>query len=146
MDSGFLTDLDVRLKEGSDGIWQVVSPLKYWSALLNCQIVVPPWFETAVPDTAGPEPAFFETDFASVPRVPFVYDAWGARAHREATLHDYLYRCDSIPVATYSQANRVFLEAMTSTGKRWCIRYPMYLGVVIGGWTAYHKHKVQDRL
>ncbi len=145
MKSGFQTTLDVRLKEGTDGIWIVNQPLKYRSELLNCLIVVPPWFETKEPDPEG-DPSFFETDFASVPRVPFVYMAWGDRAHREAVLHDYLYRIDSIPVVTYAQANRVFLEAMRSTGKGWFVSYGMYWGVVLGGWTAYHKKKVKDKL
>jgi hypothetical protein len=145
MKSGFQTSLDVRLKDGSDGIWIVDSPLKYWSEFLNCLIVVPPWFETKEPDPEG-EPSFFETDFASVPRVPFAYSLWGDRAHREAVLHDYLYRFDSVPVVTYSQANDVFLEAMKSTGKPWYISYPMYAGVVALGWTAYHKKRVRDKL
>ena len=145
MKSGFMTDLSVELKSGNDRVWIVTKPLKYQSELLDCLIVVPPWFETKEPDPEG-EPAFFETDFASVPRVPFIYEAWGDRAHREAVLHDYLYRIDSIPVVTYSQANNVFLEAMKATGKGWFVRYGMYNGVVLGGWTAYHKLKVRDRL
>ena len=145
MDAGFQTDLDVRLKAGTDGVWIVSSPLKYWSEILKCLIIVPPWFESKEPDLSD-EKACFETDFASVPRVPIVYEAWGDRAHREAVLHDYLYRTDSIPVVTYSQANSVFLEAMKSTGKPFHIRWPMYLGVLFGGWTAYHKKCVRDQL
>ena len=143
MNTGFTTDLDVKLRAGSDRIWVVCSPLKYWSGLLNRLIVVPPWFEA---EGSQAQDLFFETDFASVPRVPLVYDAWGDRAHREAVLHDYLYRKDSVPVVSYSMANSLFLEAMKSTGKPWYIRYPMYYGVVAGGWTAYHKKNVKDRL
>ena len=145
MESGFLTALHVNLKEGNDCIWIVDEPLKYYSELLGCLIIIPPWFETKEPDPAG-EPSFFETDFASVPRVPIFYEAWGDRAHRESVLHDYLYRIDSKPVCTYSQANSVFLEAMKSTGKSWWIRWGMYMGVVAGGWTAYHKKRVKDKL
>jgi hypothetical protein len=141
MKAGFLTDLSIDLKPGDDCIWIVDKPLKYWSELLNCLVIVPHWFESA-----ETPPACFETDLASVPRVPFVYEAWGDRAHREAVLHDYLYRIDSIPVVSYSVANSVFLEAMESTGKPWRIRYPMYWGVVLGGWTAYHKKRVGDKL
>lgn len=143
--SRFLTDLDARLKACSDSIWIIDSPLKYYSELLGCLIVVPPWFETKEPNEAG-ETAFFETDFASVPRVPIFYEIWGNRAHREAVLHDYLYRIDSTPVVTYSQANRVFLEAMKATGKPIHVRWPMYLGVVLGGWTAFHKRRVKDKI
>ena len=131
MDSGFTTNLHVLLKSGTDNVWIVDEPLKYYSELLGQLIVIPLWFET---------------DFASVPRVPFAYAAWGDRAHREAVLHDYLYRIDSKPIVTYSQANNVFLEAMKATGKPWRIYYPMYWGVVLGGWTAYHKKRVKDKL
>jgi len=81
-----------------------------------------------------------------VPRVPIFYEMWGNRAHREAVLHDYLYRKDSKPVVTKAQADSIFLEAMKSTGKSWYLRYPMYLGVVLGGSDAYHKRKVGDVL
>jgi hypothetical protein len=140
MKSGFQTALCTELKEGSDGIWIVTKPLKYWSELLNCLIVVPHWFETEGTND------FFETDYASVPRVPIVYEAWGNKAHREATLHDYLYRIDSNPLVTRKEADNVFLEAMLSTGKPKRIAYPMYWGVRLGGWTAYHKLKVKDKL
>ena len=139
MEPGFLTDLDARLKKGGDSVWVIASPLKYWSKLLNRMIVIPTWFETQNTDE-------FETDLASVPRIPIFYEMWGNRAHREAVLHDYLYRIDSDPVVSYSLANSVFLEAMKSTGKPWRIRYPMFWGVVAGGWTAYHKKRVADKL
>lgn len=40
-------------------------------------------------------PNNMESDLASVPRVPVIYFLWGDRAHREAFLHDFFYRCDS---------------------------------------------------
>jgi len=143
MKAGFQTTLDVELKDDSDGTWIVKSPLKYWSEILDCLIVVPYWFESKEPDV---DPGFFETDFASVPRVPFIYESWGNRAHREAVLHDYLYRKDSKPVVTYSQANKIFLEAMKSRGVQWWIRWPMYLAVCMAGWTAYHKLCVKSKI
>jgi len=127
--SKFLTDLDARLKD-DDCIWVLDSPLVYESDLLGKVEV----------------PAGFETDFASVPRVPIAYMMFGDRAHREAVLHDYLYRIDSVPQATYSQANEVFYEAMELRGKGWFVRHAMWLGVVLGGWTAYHKKNVKDSL
>jgi len=143
MKSGFTTGLSADLKEGTDNVWIIDKPLKYFSELLNCLIIVPPWFES---ETAEKEDSFFETDFASVPRVPIVYTAWGDRAHREAVLHDYLYRVDSVPQVTFDQANKVFLEAMESTGKPWWIRKCMYWGVCLGGQASYHKLKVRDKL
>ena len=127
--SKFLTELDARLKD-DDRIWILGSPLIYESDILG-RIEVP---------------AGFNTDFASVPRLPIVYMLYGDRAHRESVVHDWLYRIDSIPPATYDQANDVFLEAMECRGKRWLVRKFMYWGVCVGGFTSYHKRFVGDKL
>ena len=66
MEAQFLTALDVRLK--TDKIWVLAKPLKYYSEMLDKTIEV----ETG-----------FETDFASVPRLPIVYTLWGNQTHRE---------------------------------------------------------------
>jgi len=125
----FLTELDARLIK-DDKIWKLDLPLEYESDILGLITV----------------PEGFETDLASVPRVPIVYMFWGGKAHREGVLHDYLWRVDSIPSATYSQGNAVFFEAMKCRGKPVYVRYPMWWGVVLGGWTAYHKKYVADKL
>jgi len=127
--SEFLTELNTRLKN-DDKVWVMCSPLIYKSDLMGTIEV----------------PVGFESDFASVPRLPIIYSLFGDRAHREAVLHDYLYRIDSKPYATYSQANEVFYEAMELRGKSWIVRHCMWAGVVLGGWTAYHKLKVGDCL
>ena len=126
--SKFLSALDGRSVD--DKLWLLLSPLHYESDILGPIKV----------------PLGFMTDFASVPRVPIAYMLFGDRAHRESVIHDYLYRTDSVPQATYSQANDVFLEAMRVRGKGYFVRYAMYWGVVLGGWTAYHKKRVKDRL
>jgi hypothetical protein len=125
----FLTDLDAHLKD-DDVIWVLDSPLIYESDIVG-RIEVP---------------ADFETDLVSVPRVPFLYYFWGDRAHREGVVHDYLYRIDSAPVAERPVADAVFREAMGVRGKSLMVRWPMFFGVRLGGWTAYHKKKVRDKL
>jgi hypothetical protein len=90
--------------------------------------------------------AGFETDYASVPRLPIIYSLYGDRAHKSAVLHDYAYRIDSVPAFTFSQANDLFLEAMLCCGHKAYVAYPMYWGVVIGGYFSYHKRKVGDKL
>ena len=127
--SGFLTELDAIFHD--DAIYILAAPLIYWSALLDCLITVP---------------VGFQTDLASVPRLPVIYTLWGDRAHREAVLHDYLYRIDSRPVVSESQANGVFLEAMESRGVVASIRWPMYWGVCAFGWCSYHRKKIKDEL
>lgn len=120
----FLTNLNTTTID--DDLFRLEKPLVYESDLVG-RIEVPEGFYT---------------DLASVPRVPLIYTLWGNRAHHEAVLHDYLYRVDAVPAATYDQANEVFLEAMKERGKGWWIARPMYWGVCLGGRGSYHKRKV----
>jgi len=130
MKSEFITDLVVELLD-EDKIWELHERLSYWSKELNCQIDI----------EVG-----FHTDLASVPRVPVLYLKWGNRAHREAVIHDYLYRIDSVPIVTFDQANLVFREAMIVRGKPKDIYEGMYKGVCLGGKSSYHKKYVEDKL
>ena len=125
----FITELIVTPK--TDKIWILREPLVYYSDILDREIRVP---------------TTFETDLASVPRVPIAYQLWGGRAHHEAVIHDYLFRYDSKPNVRYSVANKIFREAMIVRNKPWYIRGPMYAGVVLGGWAAYHKRSVNETL
>lgn len=125
----FLTELDARLIN-DDSVWMLDSPLVYQSDIVG-KITVPEGFQT---------------DFASVPRLPIVFSLYGDKAHRESVIHDYLYRIDSIPNVFLGTANRVFFEAMSCRGKSAFIRYPMYWGVEAGGTASYHKRKVGDSL
>ncbi|MDD5774369.1 MAG: DUF1353 domain-containing protein [Candidatus Omnitrophica bacterium] len=125
----FLTELDGRLID-DDKVWMLLSPLVYESDILGLIDV----------------PAGFQTDFSSVPRLPLIYRLYGDRAHREAVLHDYLYRIDSVPQASFTQANMVFLEAMQARGKPVYVKYPMFWGVCLGGRCSYHKKNVSDKL
>ena len=124
----FITELDAVCID--DGTWRLGASLVYDSGLVGPIKV----------------PAGFETDFASVPRVPVAYMLFGDRAHHEAVIHDYLYRMDSVPIVDRETADAVFLEAMKARGKGAFVRYSMYLGVRLGGWTAYHKKRVKDRI
>ena len=91
-------------------------------------------------------PAMFKTAFASVPRVPFFFMLFGDRAQRESVIHDWFYRIDAIPTAERPQVDDFFLEAMKERGKGIFVRYAMYWGVRVGGWTAYQKKRVSDPL
>ena len=90
-------------------------------------------------------PAGFETDLASVPRLPIVYMMWGDRAHRESVLHDYLYRIASVPDLIRADCDALFRLAMISRDNPWWIYQPMYWGVRIGGCTSYKKLPVFPR-
>jgi len=141
--SKFLTKLNLVTHPNNDRLWILKSPLIYESELLGGRIRVP---------------KNFYTDLASVPRIPIIYLFWGGRAHREAVLHDYAFRKDSKVIIyskngrikskraiSYSEANNLFFEAMVVRKKKMRIRYPMWWGVCLGGWTAYHLHFVNDK-
>ncbi len=128
--SRFITSLDMKLKIDTSNTWVIMNPLIYGSDLIGPVTV----------------PAGFETDLASVPRIPIIYSLWGNRAHREAVVHDYLFRIDSVPKVSFAMANKVFLEAMEVRGKSWYIRYPMYWAVCFGSKSFFHNHKVNDSM
>jgi hypothetical protein len=103
MQYGFKTPLVVQeLDETSNsgrGLWKLVEPLVYHSALTNEVYTVP---------------AGFKTDFASVPRLPVLWLALGDTAREAGTLHDWLY---TAPHPTdRATADALLREAAISTG------------------------------
>lgn len=81
-------------------------------------------------------PAGTLTDFASVPRLPFVFLFAGNRVYRPAVLHDHLYHsADAWPRLT---CDRVFFEAMTVS--RTPGRRSLYYAVRMFGGLAYWRH------
>lgn len=73
----FLTELSVKRLPNKNGRkqWELTDWLIYESATVGL-ICVPPGYVT---------------DFASVPRIPFIYWLFGGLGDREAVLHDFLY-------------------------------------------------------
>ena len=118
---GLMTDSNgFELKNpAGDQLWILETPLEYVSTLANVTV-----------------PKGFITDFASVPRLPFVYDVLANMAQRAAVVHDYLYSMGIVPRAI---ADKVLLEAMKISGVSWAKRNAIYLGVRIGGASHYKK-------
>lgn len=78
-------------------------------------------------------PKGFETDFASVPRLPFAYWLTGGLGDRAAVLHDFLYSVG----AGRKWADLMFRAALEAEGVSAWRRQLMYLGVRLGGGTYY---------
>lgn len=79
-------------------------------------------------------PAGFTTDFASVPRWPLTFALLGQYGNAAAVLHDWLYSSGQL---SREAADRVFLNALRSSGiARWRA-YLMWAGVRIGGASRY---------
>lgn len=122
--SKFLTPLDVVLLSDSAnngrGSWQLRNPLIYESDLAGQIFVVP---------------VGFVTDFASVPRIPGVFELLGDTAHEAAALHDWLYTAHPV---SRSVADAVLQEAAKVSGISAFKAWLLWAGVRIGGashWT-----------
>jgi hypothetical protein len=131
MESKFLTELEVRACPLEEGIWVLSEDLGYYSALIDKET----WVKRG-----------FCMDFASVPRLPWIYSLLGNKAHRESVIHDFDFRIDADPAVTWSQANSRLLESMTIRKKPAYVRYPIYCGVCIGSYGCFHKKYVNDTL
>lgn len=119
--SRFISSLRAE-KCAGDG-WRLLHPLVYQSDVAQTTIVVPEGFET---------------DFASVPRLPLAYLLTAESAHQAAVVHDYLYGTQEVDRQT---ADAVFLEAMRASGEpAWRARL-MYWGVRLGGGIAWNSHE-----
>ncbi|WP_434456496.1 DUF1353 domain-containing protein [Stutzerimonas urumqiensis] len=79
-------------------------------------------------------PAGFTTDFASVPRWPLTFALLGQYGHAAAVLHDWLYSSGNL---SREAADRVFLNALRSSGIANWRSWLMYAGVRIGGKSHY---------
>ena len=121
MTSRFLSDLDMREadRDVDNDRWRLCAPLIYESDVANRIITVP---------------AEFETDLASVPRLPLVYWLCGGRANKPAVVHDFLYSKGIVPREI---ADAVFLEAMGVVGVPTVYRRLMWAGVRVGGASHY---------
>jgi hypothetical protein len=105
LEFGFLTALTIRKISEADSagrsMWRLQTDLAYMSEIYGLIVV-----------EAG-----FETDLASVPRIPFVYWMTGGTADASAVIHDYLvsklYPQGRI---SWSTAADVFAEAMKHEG------------------------------
>lgn len=85
-------------------------------------------------------PKGFVTDYASVPRIPFVFAATGNTGHKAAVIHDYLYTDGKKNGWSRKAADLVFYDALLETEPQWRAAL-MYAGVRVGGWRPWHKNK-----
>jgi hypothetical protein len=112
----FLTRCVLELADDQDdGQFILAAPLVYRSDVAARVIVVP---------------AGFQTDLASVPRLPLVFLLAGDCAREAAIVHDYLYSTHLIDRKT---ADAVLREASACTGVSALRRWLMWAGVRIGG-------------
>lgn len=114
--SEFLTrlvmqDADFR----DDGEWVLVAPLVYQSDLIGLVTV----------------PRDFQTNLASVPRIPIAYWLTGGTANLPAAVHDFLYTYHPV---RRKVADAVLKEASAVVGVAPWRYWLMWAGVRAFGW------------
>lgn len=118
--SKFILPLRVEpATDEDDGNWRLIAPLVYKSDVAGQTFIVP---------------ADFVTNFASVPRIPVIYELAGDTSSAAATVHDYLY---STHIVTREVADAVLREASALTAVPWWRRQMMWAGVRVFGWTHW---------
>ena len=97
--------------------WRLLEPLVFHSEILGPLTV----------------PGGFETDYASVPRLPLTFAIAGDTGHEAGIVHDWLY---SLIAVRRALADAVFYEALRALGVPGWRCWLMWLAVRLGGWSA----------
>lgn len=114
--SAFLSKLEMKNADNTDdGQWILVAPLVYQSDIAKQTFTVP---------------VGFQTDLATVPRIPFVFDAFGATSNEPAALHDFLYSTHPV---TREMADDILREASAVVDVPAWRRQMMWAGVRLFG-------------
>jgi hypothetical protein len=114
--SRFVTALQMVAADNTDdGKWILTAPLIYQSDVAARTIIVPKGFQT---------------DLASVPRLPVIYLLTGDTASQAAAVHDYLYSTHEVP---RDVADAVLREASAVIGVPAWRRWTMWAGVRMFG-------------
>lgn len=93
---GFCSELDVRVLD-EPGMFALLSPLIYYSAILGREIIVPPKERT---------------DFASIPRLVQNIIQVNGRHRKPAVVHDHLCEHKDLYGISQGMADKIFREAM----------------------------------
>lgn len=113
----FLSSLQAQKVQEASSLgrarWKLTDDLVYESPLAGLVVV----------------PAGFVSDFASVPRLPFIYLLTGDAAHSSAVVHDWLCHAWVVDRKGWAFAASVFREAMEAEGVPAWRRWAMYLAV-----------------
>lgn len=115
--SAFLTKLlpEPAHENLDDGWWVLTRPFCYRSDLLGESVIVP---------------TGFQTDYATVPRLPFIFEMFGSKCTEPAVIHDYLYTTQDFPRKT---ADAVFFEASGVCNVKTWRKWSMWIALRIFG-------------
>ncbi len=119
--NSFQSNLKVELQEDRK-TWKVISDFLYMDHDKGLIVV----------------PQGFVTDFASVPRIPVVFELVGEYGHAAATVHDYLYSTGKF---SRSECDDIFFRCLRDSGISKWRAYLMWSGVRVFGAKHYTEFK-----
>lgn len=115
-----------KIKVRPKPVWKLVRDLVYESDLYGGIITVPHGFQT---------------DFASVPRLPLAFMLAGGKADEAAVVHDLLYTTKAVPRKV---ADAIFHEAIATLGYSGFTSSIMYAGVRLGGGFVWNRDRLRQ--
>ena len=107
----------------SGDIRKTISPLTYYSEMLNATVKVP---------------LYMLTDLGSIPQVLQGIFPKDGKAMFAYILHDCLYQSG---ILSRSQSDDVLEEAMNTLGVTWWRRKSVRAGLRVGGFIAWNKYR-----
>jgi hypothetical protein len=118
--SRFITRLALEVADNSDdGRWILTETLVYQSDVADDTFIVP---------------SGFQTDLASVPRLPLVFLLTGDSSRQASVVHDWLYSTHQV---RRSVADAVLREASAVTLVPGWRRWLIWAGVRLFGWSHW---------
>lgn len=84
-------------------------------------------------------PKGFITDFASVPRVLYIFILPYGKHSSASLIHDWLYSKECNIKTTRKEADRIFLKILKEDSVNIFKRKPMYFAVRLFGWLYYKR-------
>jgi hypothetical protein len=124
--SRFVTPLRAEEVDEFEGIDRLLEPLGYESDLLDCRVDAP---------------TGFLTDWASVPRLPLMYLAYGGKGKKAAGIHDLLYHSRAV---SREMADQVLREAMLACGYSRLTAWAFYQACRVGGQARWDQPNLQQ--
>jgi hypothetical protein len=115
----------IKTSVGADGLMRTMeSRLTYYTEVVKPQVIA--------------VPIGFETDLGSIPLALQNVFPKDGKAMYGYILHDYLYK---MGMYSRSTSDDMLEEAMQSLGVSWWRRKSVRLGLKLGGWVAWNKHR-----
>ena len=88
-------------------------------------------------------PAGFKTNFGSIPRPVRPFLNRMGKSLRAFVVHDWLYSSNCGWDYKQRECDSILYDLGREEGESWCDSQAINKGLLLGGWTCYHKSKVR---